>query len=137
MLCCRKLRNNSILGWKCFPNWLNCFPCYRKKLSQIFDTVTACRKLHGTKDICMFTRNHQVVSIQRNYIAHSHQCQMNRNGACIKLRVKNYSIEGLIELFCCNKGNSTNLEDVSIRGFSSVSKAAARAYKVYKYQQER
>ena len=47
------------------------------------------------------------------------------------------SIEGLIELFCCSKENLTNLEDVSIRGFSSVSKAATCEYKLYKYQQER
>ena len=37
-----------------------------------------------------------------------------------------YSIEGLVELFCCSKGNLTNLEDVSIRGSSSVPKNSER-----------
>ena len=42
-----------------------------------------------------------------------------------QLRSTSYSIEGLTEHFCCSKGNNlTNLKDTSIRGSSSVTKAA-------------
>ena len=51
--------------------------------------------------------------------------KQNYNSEIALLTIPNvYSIEGLTELFCCSKGNnSTNLENVSIRGSSLVTKA--------------
>ena len=50
----------------------------------------------------------------------------------VNVQYVHYCIEGLIELFCCSKGNSTNFEDVSIQGSSSVSKAATYLYYNYR-----
>ena len=56
----------------------------------------------------------------------------------VSLLCSSCSIKGLTEFLFCNKGNnSTNLENVLVRGYCSVTKHTIWEAKLYKHQQEK